>query len=442
MKIKSVLAREILDSRGNPTVEVEIKTKQGVFLGVSPSGASTGEYEAVEKRDLGKRYLGKGVKKSVKLINSKIAKKLVGKSCINQNKLDELLCSIDGSLDKHKIGANGLVACSMAIAKAGAVALNKPLYSYLNKIYSDIIGQDVVMKLPQAYFNVINGGKHAANKLAFQEFMIVPKAKTFSAQLQMASEIYHVLQKILVKKFKGEVIAVGDEGGFAPPIATAEQALDLLVLAVKEAGYNQKVTFAIDVAASEFYSQKKGRSKSSGVYGAQKVFNSIELIKYYQKLCKKYPIFSIEDPFEENAFSDFAKLNLVLNDDFNRKKDRRSNNHKMNIKGKIQIVGDDLTCSNIERVKVAVIEKSANCLLLKVNQIGTVSEAMQAAAFAEKNGWKIMVSHRSGETSDTFIADLAVGIGCSQIKSGAPARGERVAKYNQLLRIEERMLKN
>ncbi|MBT4447031.1 phosphopyruvate hydratase [archaeon] len=427
MKINSVHAREILDSRGNPTVEVEISTKLGSFIGVSPSGASTGEHEAVEKRDGGSRYLGKGVKKSVQLINSKIAKSLIGKSCLNQKKLDELLCLIDGTDDKRKIGANGIVACSMAIARAGAASYKKPLYTHLNDIYSKLYGKKIAVKIPQGYFNVLNGGRHAANKLAFQEFMLVPSANSFAKQLQMVSEIYHHLQVLLIKKFPGQVIAVGDEGGFAPPLSKPEEALNLLVKAVEIAGYSKKVSFAMDVAASEFYSERKGRGKSSGEYRAHKMFNASSLMKYYISLCEKYNIVSIEDPFDENAFVDFASLRKLISQNSNLKK------------RKIQIVGDDLTCTNSLRVKVAVLEESCDCLLLKVNQIGTVTEAMQSAVLAQKNGWKVMVSHRSGETSDTFIADLAVGIGCGQIKSGSTARGERVAKYNQLLRIEERM---
>ncbi len=421
MEILFVHAREILDSRGNPTIEVDITTKQGMFRGVSPSGASTGEYEAVELRDGGLRYLGKGVRRAVKLVNSKVALKLVGKSCINQKEIDELLQKTDGTPDKHRIGANALVACSMAVARAGATAKGVPLYSYINSLYSKKLGSKVVMKLPQGYFNVLNGGVHAANKLAFQEFMIVPKASSFSLQLRIASEVYHNLQKLLVKKFVGESVGVGDEGGFAPPITTPDEALNLLVKAVELSGYTKKVSFAMDAAASEFYFQRKGRSAESGEYRAHKVFSSKELIKYYGQLCEKYPIVSIEDPFEENAFTDFASLLLFL-------------------KGKVQIVGDDLTVTNVERVQAAIKENSVNCLLLKVNQIGTVSEALSAAALAQEAGWNIMVSHRSGETSDTFIADLAVGLGCGQIKSGAPCRSERVAKYNRLLRIEEELI--
>lgn len=420
MEILSVKAREILDSRANPTIEVEVETKLGFFKGLSPSGASTGSHEAVELRDGGLRYFGKGVRKAVRKVNGRVALKLVGKSCVEQKKIDDILIEIDGTLDKHRIGANALVACSMAIARAGAAAKKQPLYEYLNKIYSSLIGKKILMKTPQGYFNVLNGGVHAANKLAFQEFMIVPSASKFSMQLRMASEIYHCLQKLLIKRYSSFAIDVGDEGGFAPPIARPEDALNLLLKAINLAGYEGKVSFAMDVAASEFYFQRKGRSKESGEYRAHKVFKSTGLKNYYKQLCDKYPIVSIEDPFEENAYSDFADLRLLL-------------------KNKVQVVGDDLTVTNVERVQAAITENSANCLLLKVNQIGTVSEAMAAAALAQKAGWNVMVSHRSGETSDTFIADLSVGIGSGQIKSGAPCRSERVAKYNRLLRIEEEL---
>ncbi|MAG60570.1 phosphopyruvate hydratase, partial [archaeon] len=399
---------------------------QGVFRGISPSGASTGKHEAVELRDGGVRYFGKGVRKAVRLVNTKIKKKLVGKSCVRQEEIDKLLQEIDGTQDKHKIGANALVACSMAVVKAGAAARNQELYLYLNSLYSKAFGEKVALKIPQGFFNILNGGVHAANKLAFQEFMIVPFNSKFSIQLRMASEIYHNLHKLLIKKYSSVAIGVGDEGGFAPPISRPEEALNLIAKAVNLAGYEKKVKFAMDVAASEFYFQRKGRSMDSGEYRAHKVFKSISLKKYYKQLCDKYPICSIEDPFEENAFSDFSELLMLLQD---RKR-----------KNKVQIVGDDLTVTNPERVQAAITEKSANCLLLKVNQIGTVTEALEAAALAQKAGWKIMVSHRSGETEDTFIADLAVGIGSGQMKSGAPCRSERVAKYNRLLRIEEELI--
>ena len=426
MKITNVHAREILDSRGSPTIEVEVHTKRGVFVGVSPSGASVGDAEAIELRDGGARYFGRGVRKAVRQVNTKIRKELIGKSCTIQATLDDLLCQIDGSFDKHTVGANALVACSMAIARAGAASKKLSLYAYLNILYSRILGRDVTLRLPQIYCNVLNGGVHAANKLAFQEFMIVPKARKFREQLRIASEIYHVLQKLLVKRFKGRVIAVGDEGGFAPPITRADEALNLLTKATALAGYAGKVSFAMDVAASEFYVQKRGRGKRSGEYHAHKIFTPAQLLDYYVTLCEKYPLVSIEDPFDQNAAADFALLLSTLSE----------------LNGKVQIVADDLTCTNPERVRAAARDRAANCLLLKVNQIGTITEALHAAAIAQRAGWKIMVSHRSGETSDDFISDLAVGIGCGQLKSGAPARGERIAKYNRLLRIEEELAKS
>ncbi len=402
-KIKKIFAREILDSRGNPTVEVELITNKCISRASVPSGASTGIYEANELRDGAKRYNGKGVQKAVKNIKKKIAPKITGMDCTKQSKIDKAMIELDGTENKIKLGANAILAVSIAVCKAGAFHSLKPIYKYIADLYGN---KKPVLPVP--FFNVINGGRHADNKLAFQEFMIAPKANTFSKALQMGAETYHELKKILKEKYI--TIGVGDEGGFAPPIETPKQALDLLEDAIKKAGYKGKINIALDVAASELYKY--------GHYHLPKRATTEQLLGYYLKLIKSYPIISIEDPFNQEDFRGFAMLRK---------------------KTKIQVVGDDLTATNPKRIKKAADEKACNALLLKINQIGTLTEALLAAKLAQKNNWKIMVAHRSGETCDSFIADLAVGIGCRQIKAGAPCRGERLAKYNQLLRIEERL---
>jgi enolase len=398
-KIKSIIAREILDSRGNPTIEAEVHTQTSIGIASVPSGASTGIHEAKELRDGNKRYQGQGVTKAIKNI-AKLAKLLKGKDCTKQLEIDLIL-------SKHKnYGSNATLAISLACARTAA---NKtPLYKYLQQLTKTKV------KLPRAFFNIINGGKHADNKLSFQEFMISPNLPTFKKNLQAASEIYHTLKKDLHKKYGKGSTNVGDEGGFAPPqLTSATQTLNILTKAIKHAGYLDKCDIAMDCAASEFY--KKGK-----YHVDEKQLTSAQLTKYYLKLINKYPIISIEDPFDQEDFDAFAILKQQT---------------------KIQIVGDDLTVTNPKRIQQAILANSCNCLLLKVNQIGTLSEALQSAYLASNNNWKIMVSHRSGETTDTFIADLAVALG-SQIKSGAPARGERNAKYNQLLRIEEQLRKS
>ena len=399
MKIKLVKAREILDSRGNPTIEVEVHTKTSIGIASVPSGASTGKHEAKELRDKGKRYLGLGVRKAINNVN-KLSKLLKGKDCSKQLEIDLILAA------HKKYGANTILAISLACAKAAAN--KKPLYKYLRSI------SKTKQKLPRAFFNIINGGKHADNKLSFQEFMISPNLPTFTKNLQAASEIYHTLKKDLHKKYGKGSTNVGDEGGFAPTQLTSSiQTLNILVKAIKHAGYQGKCDLAMDCAASEFY--KGGKYHVDG-----KQLTNTQLTKHYLKLINKYPLISIEDPFHQEDFDSFAEL-LQQTD--------------------IQIVGDDLTVTNPKRIQQAILANSCNCLLLKVNQIGTLSQALQAALLASNNNWKIMVSHRSGETTDTFIADLAVALG-SQIKSGAPARGERTSKYNQLLRIEEQLRKS
>ncbi len=408
MKISSLRARQILDSRGNPTVEVELTTGKIKVIASVPSGASTGIHEAWELRDGGKKFLGLGVIKAVKNIETVIAPKLQGLDCRQQEKIDRMMISLDGTANKSKLGANAILAVSLACARAAAINKRKELYEYINELLR--VKQSV--KLPHPFFNVINGGKHADNELSFQEFMIAPRMKSYAENLRAGSEIYHILKRDLHIKYGKGSTNVGDEGGFAPQqLQNANQALDMLMKAIKDAGYMGKVDIAIDCAASEFY--KHGAYLADG-----KRLTKDQLLDFYLKLLKKYPIISLEDPFEQEDFVSFSKLKQHSN---------------------IQIVGDDLTVTNIKRIEAATIEDSCNCLLLKVNQIGTLTQALEAVRLAYKNGWKVMVSHRSGETEDTFIADLAVGIGCGMVKAGAPCRGERTVKYNRLGRIEEEM---
>ncbi len=394
-----------MDSRGNPTVEVEIKTKKTLQVAAVPSGASTGIHEALELRDKTKRYLGKGVLNAVRNTEKKIFPLVRSIDCSEQRKIDQIMIDKDGTDNKSRFGANAILAVSLAAARAAAAEKEKPLYEYLHQLLPLR-----KMRLPRPFFNIINGGRHAGNDLVFQEFLIVPKASSFREALRMGSEIYHHLGKIIASKYENTAVNVGDEGGFAPPISRAEEALDLIMAAIKKAGYSGKVFLALDCAASEFY--------KNGYYHLHKKMSKEALMDYYLSLIDNYPVISIEDPFEQEDFLSFAEL-------------RR--------KSGIQIVGDDLTVTNIERIEEAVTENSCNCLLLKVNQIGTLTEALEAVKLAYQSGWEVMVSHRSGETEDTFIADLAVGIGCGMIKAGAPCRGERIAKYNRLLRIEEKL---
>ena len=402
--ITAIKAREILDSRGNPTLEVDLFTKKTCQSASVPSGASTGKHEAIELRDGGKRYRGKGVQKTVRNVEQKISPLLRGIDCQEQRKIDQMMITKDGTKNKRKLGANAILGVSLAAARAANAEKKTFLFQYLHQLARI----DRKPSMPRPFFNVINGGKHAGNKLAFQEFMIVPKAKSFAEALRMGSEVYHVLKEVIEKKYCREAANVGDEGGFAPPVKRAEEALDLLIGAIRRAGYAGKVEIAVDCAASEFY--------RNGYYYLPSKLNKERLLSYYLHLIEKYPIISIEDPFEQEDFESFAELR------------KRSG---------IQVVGDDLTVTNVSRIKTAIQNQSCNCLLLKVNQIGTLTEALDAVKLAYENNWKVMVSHRSGETEDTFIADLAVAIGCDMIKAGAPCRGERVAKYNRLLRIEE-----
>lgn len=406
-KIKNISAREILDSRGNPTIEVVIETKDGVFSDSVPSGASVGKYEAVELRDKESRYNGKGVLKAIENINKIITPEVKGMGSSSQQKIDKLMIKLDGTANKSKIGANAILAVSMAVCRAGAGAKKMPLWKYLSKL-----SKTKKIKMPRPSVLMIEGGKHAGNELNIQEFMAVCQEDSFREMIRKSAEVYHYLEDILSNKYGRSAINVGYEGGFtAPTLRKTEEALNLIAEAVKRAGYENKIKIAIDAAASVFY--RNGNYEFEGFKVKKE-----EMLDFYSNISDKYPICSIEDPYSEEDEEGFKNITKKLGK-------------------KITIVGDDLLATNKERIEKAVESKLCNSLLLKLNQIGTVSEALEASSIAKKAGWEIMVSHRSGETTDDFIADLAVGIGADYIKSGAPARGERVAKYNRLLKIEE-----
>ncbi|MGB9719078.1 MAG: phosphopyruvate hydratase [Candidatus Anstonellales archaeon] len=401
MKIESIKARMVLDSRGNPTVEVDVKTKSGFGRATAPSGASKGVHEVLELRDGGKEWHGKGVKKAIENVNKIIAPALKGMDASEQEEIDRKMIKLDGTENKSKFGANAIVATSMAVLKAAANSKNKQVYEYLGG-----------KLLPIPMLNVINGGEHAGNDLAIQEFMLFPaNVNSFSEAMQAASEIYQQLKADLVKKYGKSAKNVGDEGGFAPNMKEVEEAFEILVRAIEETGYSKKVFIAIDSAATSFY--ENGKYRIDG-----KTISAEELLELYKQLTKTYPIKSIEDPFYEEDFESFAELNREIGK-------------------RVQIVGDDLVVTNPKRIKIALEKNSMNALLLKVNQIGTVTEAIEAAEMLRKRKMNVVVSHRSGETEDTFISHFVVGKEYGMIKSGAPARGERTAKYNELLRIEE-----
>ncbi len=403
--IQHIHAREILDSRGNPTVEVDVLTESGFGRASVPSGASTGTNEALELRDKDKRYLGKGVAKAVNNVNTEIKEALAGMDVRDQRELDGIMIELDGTENKARLGANAILGVSLAVAHAAADSLGISLYRYLG-------GTNAFM-LPVPTLNVINGGKHAGNDLAIQEFMLQPRgAKSFSEAIRMGAETYHTLGSLLVKKYGSSAVNVGYEGGYAPPLKNTTDALDALTNAIEEAGYGEKISIGLDAAASEFC--KKGKYNIDG-----KAYSAGDLVDLYADLVKIYPILSIEDPFEEEAFSDFAALTEKLKDTI--------------------IIGDDLFVTNVARLEKGIKMNAGNALLLKVNQIGTLSEAFDAARLAQKNRYKVVVSHRSAETEDTTIADISVALGAEMIKTGAPARSERNAKYNQLLRIEEEL---
>ncbi|WMV44568.1 hypothetical protein MTR67_037953 [Solanum verrucosum] len=440
--IKSIKARQIFDSRGNPTVEVDVHVSNGVFARAAvPSGASTGIYEALELRDGGSDYLGKGVSKAVNNVNSIIGPALIGKDPTDQTGLDNFMVhELDGTQNewgwcKEKLGANAILAVSLAVCKAGAAVRNVPLYKHI----ADLAGNKKLV-LPVPAFNVINGGSHAGNKLAMQEFMILPVgAANFKEAMKMGCEVYHHLKAVIKKKYGQDATNVGDEGGFAPNIQENKEGLELLKTAIEKAGYTGKVVIGMDVAASEFYGKDKSydlnfKEEASTDYcffhtcffrgslsndGSQKISGD-QLKDLYKSFVSEYPIVSIEDPFDQDDWETYAKLTTEIGE-------------------QVQIVGDDLLVTNPKRVAKAIAEKTCNALLLKVNQIGSVTESIEAVKMSKKAGWGVMTSHRSGETEDTFIADLAVGLSTGQIKTGAPCRSERLAKYNQLLRIEEEL---
>ncbi|XP_051140077.1 enolase-like [Andrographis paniculata] len=423
--IKSVKARQIFDSRGNPTVEVDVHLSNGIWARAAvPSGASTGVYEALELRDGGSDYLGKGVSKAVENVNSVIGPALVGKNPTEQTNIDNYMVQqLDGTQNewgwcKQKLGANAILAVSLAVCKAGAAVLNIPLYKHV----ANLAGNKKLI-LPVPAFNVINGGSHAGNKLAMQEFMILPVgASSFKEAMKMGVEVYHNLKSVIKKKYGQDATNVGDEGGFAPNIQENKEGLELLKTAIEKAGYTGKVVIGMDVAASEFYGSDKKYDlnfKEEKNDGSQKISGD-QLKDLYKSFVSGYPIVSIEDPFDQDDWGTYAKLTGEVG-------------------GQVQIVGDDLLVTNPKRVEKAIKEKACNALLLKVNQIGSVTESIEAVRMSKRAGWGVMASHRSGETEDTFIADLSVGLATGQIKTGAPCRSERLAKYNQLLRIEEEL---
>ena len=411
--IVSVHARQILDSRGNPTIEVDVITDGG-FLGRAavPSGASTGEHEAVELRDGGKAFLGKGVLNAVENVNTIIAENIVGVSVLEQNAIDQLMIELDGTANKSNLGANAILGVSLAVAKAAAAELGLPLYRYVGGVSANT--------LPVPMMNIINGGSHSDAPIAFQEFMIMPvKAESFSQALQMGTEIFHSLKNVL--HARGLSTAVGDEGGFAPTLDGTEDALDCIKLAVENAGYSfgDQIMVALDCAASEFYVDGKyDYSKFEGPQG--KIRTSEEQADYLAELCTKYPIISIEDGMYEDDWAGWKYLTDKIGET-------------------VQLVGDDLFVTNVERLERGVTEGIGNSILIKVNQIGTLTETIAAVNMAKNAGFTSVMSHRSGETEDSTIADLAVALNCGQIKTGSASRSDRMAKYNQLLRIEEEL---
>ena len=407
MNIKNIIGREILDSRGNPTVEVDVILDNGVMgRACVPSGASTGEREALEMRDGDKsRFNGKGVLNAVNNVNTVLRDNLIGMDVTKQKEIDYKMLELDGTKTKSKLGANAILGVSMACLKAAAIASGKELYEY--------VGDGKTLPVPM--MNIINGGAHADNSLDFQEYMIIPQRDTIHERVRVGAEVFHSLKNVL--KEKGYATSVGDEGGFAPNLKTNKEGFELITEAVKRAGYEpgKDVCYAIDVAASEFYSDGK-----YNLVGEGKVLSTDELIKYYEDLVNTYPIISIEDPVDENDFQGFSEVTALLGD-------------------KIQLVGDDLFVTNKECLQKGIDNKAGNAILLKVNQIGTITETLETIELAKAHNYKTVISHRSGETEDTTIADLAVGLDLGQIKTGSMSRTDRICKYNQLMRIEEEL---
>ncbi|MBN08926.1 MAG: phosphopyruvate hydratase [Flavobacteriaceae bacterium] len=414
--ISKVHARQIFDSRGNPTVEVDVITKNGnLGRAAVPSGASTGEHEAVELRDRNHKYMGKGVKFAVENVNSIIASKVAGFSVFNQEEIDKIMINLDGTKNKSKLGANSILGVSLAVAKAAANELGVPLYKYIGDKYSN--------KLPVPMINIINGGSHSDAPIAFQEFMIIPVgANSFSKAMQIGTEIFHHLKIVL--KSRGLTTTVGDEGGFAPGLEGTEDVLDTILLSVEKAGYNidSEIKIALDCASSEFY--KNGKYDYTVFEGKNGVIrNSDEQVEYLAELISRYPIISIEDGMDQNDWEGWRNLTKIIGD-------------------KVQLVGDDLFVTNVKRLKKGIQGKFANSILIKVNQIGTLTETISAVEMAHNSGFTSVMSHRSGETEDTTIADLSVGLSTCQIKTGSVSRSDRMCKYNQLLRIEEELAAN
>ena len=418
LAIKAVEALEVLDSRGNPTVQVKVITEKG-YSGVAlvPSGASTGSFEAVELRDNDKnRYMGKGVSKAVENVNKKIAKKLIGINVYEQKEIDKILIELDDTLNKSNLGANATLGVSLATAKAAANSLGMELYRYVGGIYGTV--------LPTPMMNILNGGKHSDNNISIQEFMIMPIGDiTFSEKLKRGVEVYHTLKKVL--KEKGYAVSVGDEGGFAPNLKNEEEALDVIIEAIKKAGYEpgKDICLALDIASTEMYEEAKKTGKDGYYFWKTNTFKTkTEMIQYIIELTEKYPIISVEDGLAEEDWNGWKELTEKIGK-------------------KIQLVGDDLFVTNQKRLQRGIKEKVANAILIKPNQIGTLTETLDTIKEARENGYKTIISHRSGETEDTTIADLAVATNAGQIKTGAPCRTDRVAKYNRLLNIENQQYK-
>ena len=413
--IKDIKAMEILDSRGNPTIGVEVITESGYIGQASvPSGASTGSFEAVELRDGDKnRYMGKGVEKAVENINKKLAKKIIGMNVFKQRAIDEEMCSLDDTPNKSNLGANSILGISLAVAKAAANSLGVELFQYVGGIYGT--------KMPIPMMNILNGGKHSDNNLSIQEFMIMPVGDiTFAERLRRGVEVYHSLKKVL--KEKGYSVSVGDEGGFAPNLENEEQALDIIIEGIKKAGYEpgKDIMLALDIASTEMYDEAKKINKNGYYFWKTQEFKEKEeMVKYIVSLCEKYPIYSVEDGLAEEDWESWKVLTDKLGN-------------------KVQLVGDDLFVTNPKRLRRGIKENIANSILIKPNQIGTLTETLDTIKLAKENGYNTIISHRSGETEDTTIADIAVGANAGQIKTGAPCRTDRVAKYNRLLYIEKK----
>ncbi|MEG2620808.1 MAG: phosphopyruvate hydratase [Bacilli bacterium] len=409
MNIKDVKAREILDSRGNPTIEVDVILENGMIARASvPSGASTGANEALELRDNDQnRYKGLGVLKAVENVNNELRKLVIGMDPRKQKEIDLAMIKLDGTTSKSRLGANAILGVSMAVLKSAALINNKPLYHYLGNTLS----------MPSLMINILNGGAHADNNVDFQEYMIIPQANTVKERIRIGSEVFHSLKEVL--KEKNLATSVGDEGGFAPNLESNAMGFELIMTAIEKAGYKpgKDVNLAIDVAASEFYEDGYYKMRGEG-----KKLSTVELISYYEDLINKYPIVSIEDPVDENDFFGFSQITEKLGN-------------------KIQLVGDDLFVTNKEYLQKGINQKAGNSILIKVNQIGTITETIETINLAKENNYKTIISHRSGETEDTIISDLAVGLNIGQIKTGSMSRTERICKYNQLLRIEEELEK-